>query len=218
MASTSVLAKHAAPASWLGWQYWRKRLALLAVVTCVLACAAPKPPAQGPSPRTGQSLTLHADHDIPDLVQVMLKQAAQQWADYAGPGAIPIQIVFDLDPTSVSDVSAQIAAKHSFLRFVESDEPVVQNLDAELAPQNVRPLAFTATSTSGPRYVFFVVDRIPMEYFYHIALHEFGHVLGLPDLPTTTDVMSGTTDLKAAPVMSFTANDKALCQKAKYCP
>jgi hypothetical protein len=182
-------------------------IALLFATTLACVSTPPKTPAP-------LAPTLHADpSDFTSEQYSQLTKAARQWSAI---GTSPLDVSPDLDVTSLSNIRSHLHANHSLIRGVQSDHPAVQTIDEELADQHLRPLAFTA-SRDGQRFVFFILDRIPQSHFYHIALHEFGHVLGLPDIPTHDDVMSGVTDLVSEPVVWFTDNDGTLCRKARYC-
>jgi len=99
---------------------------------------------------------------------------------------------------------------------VTSDLPIVEYIDEILGGPSAQPMAAT-TQTKTDVAVFLILDRIPKSKFWRVVAHEFGHVIGLPDLPTMKSVMSGSEVSGHPPVVAFDEADRVLCKAYRYC-
>lgn len=161
------------------------------------------------------SVTLHADVSFPVQARETIKAASSAWAALSE-DRIRIDVDYDVDFESIGNLKTHVDAKHSTLLAVFSDFDIVQSFDAEFAPAT--PLAVTTTDLEGDvRRVWLIVDRIPVPRAREIVTHEFGHVCGMPDLPSFGSIMSGASFKGAPPIESFSAEDRALCRAYHYC-
>lgn len=162
------------------------------------------------------SETLHVDSALPTVLRDELDGAAREWVTVSD-GNVRIRLAYDLDLDSVEDIQAHDAAKHPMVIGLLSEMPVVASIDKHFGGAGVWPLGVTVRSPTAPTIVFFILDRIPLTKFRAVAMHEFGHVIGLPDLPEFGHVMSGA-DITGQPVpRTFTPRDRALCVEYRFC-
>lgn len=200
-----------------------RRLALwffawVAFVTIGFGCAVPshKPAETTVSVSRTFSETLHVDSALPAVLRDELAAATREWAEVSD-GNVRIRLAYDLDLDSIEDIQAHDAAKHPMVIALLSEMTVVAQLDKHFGGPHVWPLGVTVRSPTSPTIVFFILDRIPLVKFRAIAMHEFGHVIGLPDLPEFGNVMSGA-DVKGQPVPNkFTLRDRELCAEYRFC-
>lgn len=193
----------------------------MAYIFVFLGCA-PTTPTHEP-PKATQvkvwrefELVMHADDAFPEDVRAQLDSAAAAWVDLTE-GNVRIKLVYDLDFSSVENLKSHKVGTHALVIGLLSDMKLAQELDKHFASPGVEPLAATVTPAGEPSLVFLIVDRIPRAQFREVMTHELGHVIGLPDLPTFGDVMSGR-EVKGFPVPDkFTPADKALCERFRYC-
>lgn len=156
-------------------------------------------------------IVLHADTNIAEEDRVTYDNAAELWR-VTSQNRIRIKIAYDLTPQNLLEA---IKANKSILREVRTGDKIVEWIDKE--HPNITVLAATTEALSGARYVWFIKNRFSSQEHYSIAVHEFGHVAGLPDLPTTGSVMSRIRDQKAPSINEFTQEDIALCKAYWFC-
>lgn len=202
-----------------------KRLAaiLFAAIVSLLSCVS----VVGASPRIPDTvevkvtrtfdLTIHADVDFTPEQRAEMLKAAEDWRKVSG-GRVRIKVVFDLDFNSISNLREHKEAEHFVVMAATSDIPMVRAVDEESARRHpghkVRTLGATfSDETHKPRAMFLVTDRIT--HWRLVFAHELGHVIGLPDLDTSGDVMSGIEDGNIP--QGFTPRDRAACRAAHYC-
>lgn len=132
--------------------------------------------------------TLHADTSFTAAERVDLDAAAALWGVQTS-GLAVIRIVYDLDFLSVTGLKAHVDAGHHTIRRMQEWMPLVKAMDdgddgATLA--QVVPAGGIRNPWRKPISVYFVMDRMGGEQypergnFRQTALHEFGHVLGVP--------------------------------------
>jgi hypothetical protein len=186
--------------------------AMFAAALCAACCV----PAKAPAPSRSITKVLHADTDASIDDRAHIAQAADVWRQISK-GRANLIVVFDLDPTSLENVRAHFEADHSLVHAIREDSDTAKILDGMFESHNVRPLAATTNLNDGTSFVFFIRDRIDDKYFYSVALHEFGHVLGFPDLASKGSIMSGVRSMLEPPVEAPSPEDMVLCRKAKLC-
>lgn len=189
--------------------------ALVALATWVLAaCSAPAPPTTTVEVSRTAEITMHGETDAPPAARAAFETAAERWRDFTS-GNVQFTTVYDVNFDSVSNLRWHRDEAHNLILIVPSTADVVRELDAQ--HPTVLPLAATATLDSGAILVLLVGDRIKTTRAASIVTHEFGHVLGLPDLPTMGAVMSGAEYPTAPPIDEFTGADRRLCVASRYC-
>lgn len=160
---------------------------------------------------------VHADVDFNAKGRAALVQAAESWRKLTK-GRVRINVIFDLDFDSIANLKAHRDAKDTILVGVLSEYPIVAEIDAATNRGNgSTTLAVTAHLEYGARGIFLIMDRIREDAFLSVAIHEFGHLAGLPDLPTHGSVMSGASVFGEVPVVEFTEEDRMLCRVGAYC-
>lgn len=160
---------------------------------------------------------VHADVDFNRLGRASLVQAAEAWRKLTK-GRVHINVIFDLDFDLISNLKAHRDAKDTLLVGVLSEYPIVNEIDRATNRGNrATTLAVTAGLEYGATGIFLIMDRIRVDAFLSVAIHEFGHLAGLPDLPSHGSVMSGASIFGETPVVDFTEDDKMLCRVAAYC-
>ncbi len=202
----------------------KKFLALLFVLFVLSACCTPTPsraPAKRPDVTTVTvsrdfAITLHADKDFNAFARERIDRAARDWRDVTR-GRARIDVLFDVDFDSVANLETHRELGHAWLIGTMSDWPMGMWIDRRLGGPGATPLAATIEPVNGPVSVFLIVDRIAVEDFFSVVLHELGHVMGLPDLETFNSVMSGGRRREDAPADKFTAEDMALCRSYRFC-
>jgi hypothetical protein len=197
-------------------------LALFALVCTLLACATVPPTTRAPDVTKVAAwkefeLTLHADVDFTDTGRGRIQEAAKKWRA-ASSGRVRIDVVFDLDFSSVANLQGHQESGDSLLLGVLSEYPIAKRIDAVIGSPGRMPLAATMSSDGGPTIVVLILDRIESDDFLSVVTHELGHVAGLPDLPTFGSVMSGARRRGDTSVENFTTDDQELCRSAKLCP
>lgn len=82
-----------------------------------------------------------------------------------------------------------------------------------------RLIAATELHEDGTRAVVILSDRISIEpsKFEAILMHEFGHAIGLPDIPNPDAIMADHTDLGVKDPTDWTAIDTSVCVAVGRC-
>lgn len=78
-------------------------------------------------------------------------------------------------------------------------------------------MAATVKMSDGSQVVFLILDRIDVERFENTVTHEFGHVIGLPDLHARGAIMSGQSVQGSPGIPDWMPADVALCRAFRYC-
>lgn len=110
--------------------------------------------------------------------------------------------------------------KHNTVKSLSSWDRLVWETDVELQHRipGGTTEALVTDLEDGSRTVVFVRDRLLPKNLEVIATHEFGHVIGLPDLPTMGDVMSAVhTRGEVVSTINLTPADIELCRGFGYC-
>lgn len=204
-------------------KYFAPFLALL-IVLC--ACCAPKPPAHARLPEKAPDVTtvavwrdfevtLHVDKDFSDQGRTLIRAAADNVRRLTHDRA-RLSVVFDLDFESLTNLKEHQDAGHSLVIGVLSNFDVVATIDASLkSPGSV--LAATVQLSNDSQVVFLILDRIPAEKFESVTTHEFGHVIGFPDLDALGARMSGRSVRGVPDPNDWTPADVELCRSMRYC-
>ncbi len=171
------------------------------------------------------TLTLHADVDFTESERDTIFYASQVWRAQTG-GVARIEVIYDLDFNDLANVASH-----------KRDSTLVRRLGwmltvlASDAESECDKCVLGWTTAGGihnpqgePVDMTFVMDRVgdfPNE-FKEVALHEFGHALGLPHVYSPQSIMfpnvspSRTPCLKLADLRAFCdVND---CGKAEMSP
>lgn len=99
--------------------------------------------------------------------------------------------------------------------WVTSGSSLVAALDAQFSPGV--PVAANIHTGSGTTLVVFILDRIDPRHFESIVTHEFGHVLGIHDLPIEDSVMSGAESDGDVVPSELTPADLEACRVVGVC-
>lgn len=195
---------------------------LFAIVSLFALCCSPrKTPAP---PRTPDVTTVaayadferevHADTSFTDEQRAALREAARTWRT-ATKDRVRLRVSFDVDFASTENLRAHHVDRHLIASRVFSYFPVVKAIDGRHPRMNV--IAETGDVVDGSSRVYFIVDRINPKNFRQVAIHEFGHVFGLDDLPVLGAIMSwAEVDGEPLPE-TLTEADFELCRRARFC-
>ncbi len=158
--------------------------------------------------------TLHGDVDFDEPERALIREAAMKWNRAPG-GYIRLEVVFDLDYSSVSGLQEHVALRHNTVVKTPQTAPAAAWIDGQ--HPGVTVLAATATMRNGSSVVLVIVERIEPSHFVSDVTHEFGHVIGFPDAPTRGSIMSAQ-EVRGTPVPTeLTEEDLALCRGLLFC-
>lgn len=160
------------------------------------------------------TVTMHADASFNEQRRATLLLAAEKIRIFTQDRA-RIDIKFDLDFNSQSNLMNHVMRADNTIRDVEPWSTVAQGIDARHPLSVVN--AETATWKDGHASVVFIPLRYDRKFDLDIAMHELGHMIGFDDLKTRGDVMSGGTWKTDAPAEQFTAADLAECRRVHLC-
>jgi hypothetical protein len=159
--------------------------------------------------------TLHVDTALPRDYRRQLEAAARAWREVTA-GRVRISLAYDLDLDSIENLREHDARASWLVIGVLSEMSIVAEIDRRFGSPTRSPLALTSSMPTST-WVFLILDRIPGEHIQAVAMHEFGHVIGLPDLAELGAVMSGV-EVAGHPVpTAFQPQDIRLCRAARYC-
>lgn len=187
-------------------------LALVALVCCVVSCCASKPADTPRAALAEVAITLHVDTDFAPTGRVIIEKAADNIRRLTN-GRAQISLAYDLDFQAVGNLEAHNALHHSQVIAVNADFDIVRTIDAKTAGRGTT-LAVTVPTKYGSTSVILILDRIAAERFEFVVTHEFGHVIGLPDLEEDGAIMTG---VQSNPPADWTFADVELCRKMRYC-
>ena len=168
----------------------------------------PPAPARGITPLPFNAAFIHVDTTFTAEERAHIRNAATAWRLFTL-GEAKLVTVDDLDMASVTEDSHRILKVNS-----KTSKSLVDMVDAEHPGYTVLAWASIAKHPWTPRRIYVIEDRVDPDQFHWIVVHEMGHFLGLDDLPTTGDVMSGVGRFK---MEWFTPSDLRECQAARVC-
>ena len=149
----------------------------------------------GAFPTKAPSATIHCDTGFTADERKQLLEAADTWKRQTS-GLASITLMFDVDFTSTIDIQSHAEAGHNLMLQLESWMPMVQRQDGSggLLLGVVSPSGGIHNPWRKPLTVGFVVDRLAPDgvsdaTLKQIALHEFGHVLGVPHQAAANAIM-----------------------------
>jgi hypothetical protein len=154
------------------------------------------------------------DDRFDDEGRAIVRRAADAFAGLTD-DRVKFGVAFDLNADTFEQI---IDSKAPVVLAVQEGSRIVAFLDQELGGPDREPTAATVRTEDGKVSVFLIVGRISEAQFESVLMHELGHVIGLPDLPTSSDVMSGAHHEGDVLPTRFTFADVALCRAARYCP
>lgn len=180
------------------------------VTVQVTPAPAPEPaaPPRHITPLPYNSAFIHVDTAFTPEERQHIRNAASAWRLFTL-GAVNLVTVDDLDMTSVATDSHRILKVNS-----KTSKSLVDMVDAEHPGYTVLAWALIERHPWAARRIYVIEDRVDPEQFHWIVVHEMGHFIGLDDLPTTGDVMSGVGRFR---MEWFTPSDLRECQAARVC-
>jgi hypothetical protein len=198
---------------------------LLTALVCVAACGHSSPTPGSVTPKDSSTTTwtrtvertLHGDVDFSEEGRRRIRRACARWSEFTQ-GRAKLDVVFDLDFDDVLGLRTHQLTAHDVIIGVTSNLEIVKVLEARTHtdPAKITLLGATSDTVRGAKLVYLIMDRIDPEDFEAVVLHELGHVLGLPDLPTIGSLMSATAPSNAR-LQDFTEDDSGLCRAAHLC-
>ena len=190
--------------------------ALVLSLLLTVSCRRP-PPVKAPPPAAKDTrnrlpyytAVLHVDVDFTPEERAHIRNAATAWF-ILSQGRAKILTVEDLDFSHPETLDPSL---HRIVKIEAASLPIGVGRPNPLA----RVMAFTYIPVNPweARGIYMVYDRIQPDAFMWVAAHEMGHLLGLDDLDTRGDVMSGVGTFKQG---WFTVADLRECQAAGACP
>lgn len=194
-------------------------LALGPAVSLMAASCAPPPAVsrQATEVRVTRAAAMHfkADANFTELSRSEIRCAFREWREVTG-GRVSFSADFDLDAGPRGNFVRYVSERRPLIVGITSDSGLVRAADAWHGA-TVVALQFDANETR-PNGIFVVADRVRPGRLCAIVMHELGHVLGLPDLPTFGAIMSGQEIRGGDEVpFTFTPADVALCRLHHFC-
>lgn len=138
------------------------------------------------------SVVLHADKDFTVAEREVMYSAAAIWSRQTS-GVADIQLVFDVDFESLMGLQEHVKNGHNLVLRAESWMDMVIREDASVGHGVVLGW-MTAGGIHNPGRLpvtgVFVEDRLEdRNVALQTVIHEFGHVLGLPHVPSVQSIM-----------------------------
>lgn len=156
--------------------------------------------------------TFHADTSFSAEQRLELEQAARVWTATTADRA-RFRILFDVKDDA--DIISHVTLGHQLIRRVDDKTPLSFAVDeASHVQRPYRVLAMVAHLQNDKHYIFFIDQRIRRDEFYSVAIHEFGHTLGMPDVKLPGSIMSGE---HLESIVWPSPTDRALCKQARLC-
>lgn len=154
-----------------------------------------------------RAYTFHVDDALSPFGFRILQRAFAVWERYTNG-----LVYFDLRHDLTDDNALSIAHHEPAVVLVHSTTDVIANYDASV-PCSECTLALTLQHETHPT-ILLVMDRLtdPRD-FYETAIHEIGHAIGIPHIPTTDAVMFPTRGVLAA-TCPTKADMAAFCEVA----
>ncbi len=193
-------------------------LLLLAMVIGCCQVAAPAPiPAKDVTTVSmywQPTITFHADTSFDNKRKDTLLLAAEKIQEFTQYRAT-VEIKFDLDFASISNLSEHVNRGDNYLFDVEPDSSIAKTIDA----RHLGSVINAETSWYEDKHIaiVFIPARYVREHDLAIAMHELGHAIGFNDLPTYSDIMSGGLIRGSLPIYEFTDGDRRECRRIKLC-
>lgn len=204
------------------------RCVLAGIVSLVLmlGCTAPVTPVREPTLEeivpgakapVAPVVTINCDTAFTPPERAELQIAVDLWK-FQTSGLAVITLVYDVDFESTQDIKAHVEAGHNIMLRLESWMDIVTDEDADQGAKLlglVSPAGGIHNPWQKPLTVGFVVDRlgdnsISGTTLTQVALHEFGHVLGVSHQNTMNAIMFPSA-IRARDVCLKPADLSAFC-------
>lgn len=160
------------------------------------------------------AVTIHADSDFGPLSRGIFQKATDRIRKFTKNRA-RIDVVYDLDFNSETNLQEHLVNHHSMMIGIESGSDIANIIDTNHPGGTI--LGVTAFLKDGSVRVAFITDRIRLDAVDSVVTHELGHVIGFDDLPVMGAIMSGLSDPSLKEPEDFTPADLAECQKQLLC-
>lgn len=172
----------------------------------------PAPPPMVPDARQRLpffTAAIHVDLGFTTEEREHIRNAASAWVMFTR-GQAKLATVEDLDFTTGSGLEDV----HRIVKVSSQGNAQVDSMDAR--HPGVKVIAFCERPSNpwGARRIYIISDRVDPDAFMWTVAHEMGHLLGLDDLDTRGDVMSGVGRFRGD---WFTVEDHRECLVTGAC-
>ncbi len=173
---------------------------------------------------------MHVDTSYGPLERQCIVDSAEQWRSQTR-GLADVELEFDYDTHKPLEV-ARRRLSNRIVRW-SSQSPVVVEIEKELTEDQEDPYILLGQVNGkgirdpwhNPIEMRLVADRLQDPHTCRLtAIHEFGHVFGIPHLPNKTDIMypsvsySRSACLKAEDLLAFCFYNDCANVDMKPCP